>query len=91
MSGVSFLLKGLALTDFYSGAQEYVPFTAAFLSCQGASLFESGQSPSSLVGGIMHRTLQDRHTATSPIRLVACLQVGQDCAEDSAVVVPVRK
>ena len=39
----------------------------------------------------MHRTLQARHTATSPIRLVACLEVGQDCAEDSAVVVPVRK
>jgi len=42
-------------------------------SCAGVSLFESGQFPSPLVGGIMHGTLQARHTATPPIRLVASL------------------
>ena len=40
---------------------------------QRVSLFESGQFPSSLVGGIMHRTLQDRETATPLIRWTACL------------------
>jgi hypothetical protein len=41
----------------YSGCQKYVPFAAIFLSWQGVSLFESGQFPPPLVGGIMHGTL----------------------------------
>ena len=36
----------------YSGCQKYVPFTAVLLRWQGISLFESGQFPSPLVGGI---------------------------------------
>jgi len=54
----------LALDRLCCISQKYVPFAVVFLSRQGASLFESGQSPSSLLGGIMHGTLSARHTAT---------------------------
>ncbi len=42
----------------------YVTLTSIFLSWQGPFLFESGQFPSSLVGGMTHGTLQARHTAS---------------------------
>jgi len=48
-------------------------FEPLIRGCSGVSLFESGQFPSLLVGGIMHGMLQPRHTATPPMRLRASL------------------
>ena len=50
---------------------------------QGVSLFESGQFPSSLVGDIVHRTLQARQMATPLIRIfeTACRTCQEICSD----------
>jgi hypothetical protein len=45
-------------------------------------LFESGQFPSSLVGGNTYGTLQSRHTAAPLTRLVGGLYMDQGSAEE---------
>ena len=50
----------------FGACREHGQFTAVFLRRQGVSLFVSGQFPCSLVGGIMHRTLQTRSYLKNP-------------------------